>query len=666
MDTRCAIRPSAATWLIAIWAGLSVYPLWFVCSTTTQTTPEEPSATLQLQGGRLVRLPDSSDGANWLAEVDQKSMLDDLTAQPAEVRDCIFDVSLQISQFDQEDANRLAALPNLRHVAIVGGRITAASLLALKDLPKLQSVDLIRVSQPYADSPLVEQLTSPTRPTFRIEQSAFEPIASSRASEASDVKSLYPSGSAASTARETKTREQPQIAAETTWIQLEQVVDCLESAALSLERTSSIRGGYLRTATIHGSETAWDQGSVVTIEHPGTPSVGRVLLDAYRVSGREEFLRLTRDVADALRATQLRTGGWKKGAEMDPIRAIGHAYRSHTYPSTRSATVLDDNTTQRALAFLIELDRELKFADPDIHEAVLFCLESIVISQFPNGAWPQWVKRREYDPRNLPIRSAAFPEKWSTRRTTAGYGYYRYFYTTNDALMADTIRVLLCAYEAYNDTRYRQAAIRGGEFLLLAQLPEPQPAWAQQYNSDMHPAWGRTFEPPGISARESQSTISALIELHHETGDPRFLRPVQAAISYLRRSKLPDGRLARFYEMETNRPLYVNRRYQLTYSDADLLSHYRYKTGNYLHKLEQHLQNVHSGREAGNEEPATVDPRQVHRILQSQETDGGWVEQSIIDGQTRLVVQLSTFLKNFELLTEYVAQQNALAQQVAP
>ena len=49
------------------------------------------------------------------------------------------------------------------------------------------------------------------------------------------------------------------------------------------------------------------------------------------------------------------------------------------------------------------------------------------------------------------------------------------------------------------------AAKRGGDFLLLAQMPEPQPAWCQQYHPDMHPVWARKFEPPAIACSESES-----------------------------------------------------------------------------------------------------------------------------------------------------------------
>ena len=97
-------------------------------------------------------------------------------------------------------------------------------------------------------------------------------------------------------------------------------------------------------------------------------------------------------------------------------------------------------------------------------------------------------------------------------------GDYWHFYTLNDNTMADTLEMLWLAGDVYQDDRYRQAAIKGGEFFLAAQLPEPQPAWAQQYDFDMHPAWARKFEPPAISGGESQGVISSLMRLYIETG----------------------------------------------------------------------------------------------------------------------------------------------------
>ena len=100
---------------------------------------------------------------------------------------------------------------------------------------------------------------------------------------------------------------------------------------------------------------------------------------------------------------------------------------------------------------------------------------------------------------------------------------------------------------------------QGGDFLLLAQMPDPQPAWAQQYNADMQPVWSRQFEPTAISGRESQAAMWALLKLATATGDKKYLAPVAKAITYLRTVLLPGNKLARFYELNTNKPLYFER-----------------------------------------------------------------------------------------------------------
>ena len=167
------------------------------------------------------------------------------------------------------------------------------------------------------------------------------------------------------------------------------------------------------------------------------------------------------------------------------------------------------------------------------------------------------------------------------------------------------IDAMLEAARIYKEPRYLAAAEKGGAFILLAQMPEPQPGWAQQYDREMHPAWARLFEPASITGGESQSVMRALLLLYRETGNRKYLEPLTRALEYYRRSVLPDVDnpsevrrracrtgtpcMARFYELKTNRPLYITKGtrvtaldqgttnvdgYELSYSDESVITHY--------------------------------------------------------------------------------------------
>ena len=58
----------------------------------------------------------------------------------------------------------------------------------------------------------------------------------------------------------------------------------------------------------------------------------------------------------------------------------------------------------------------------------------------------------------------------------------------------------------------REAAIKTGDFFRRAQMPDPQPGWAQQYNAVMQPVWARKFEPPSITGGESLSVMRTLLD----------------------------------------------------------------------------------------------------------------------------------------------------------
>jgi hypothetical protein len=113
------------------------------------------------------------------------------------------------------------------------------------------------------------------------------------------------------------------------------------------------------------------------------------------------------------------------------------------------------------------------------------------------------------------------------------------------------------------------------------------------------------------------------------TGDQKYLKPIPAALAWLRRSLLPDGRLARFYELRTNRPLYfIRESYELTYDDTQLPTHYSFCANIRSEQLQKRLQQLQSGPLA----PAPArnpDLRSLRRdaaeILQEMDSSGRWV-----------------------------------------
>jgi hypothetical protein len=404
-------------------------------------------------------------------------------------------------------------------------------------------------------------------------------------------------------------------------------------------------------------ETVW-------VQPPGTPAVGLAYLDAYERTRQPELLEAARAAGECLIQGQLRSGGWQDRIEFAPAARAKMAYRVDPVRRRgRNSTSFDDDKTQSAMRFMMRLDKALDFKDEPVHEAIQFALDAVLKAQFPNGGWAQVFDSFPGD--DAPVKPASYPDEWL--REYPGGDYWRH-YTLNDNAIADTIDMLLLAARIYDSPRYRDAAVKAGGFLLLAQLPAPQPAWAQQYDLDMHPVWARKFEPPAVSGSESQGVIQALLDLYVETADQRFLKPIAPAIDYLQGSKLPDGQLARFYELRTNKPLYLTRSYQLTYDDGDLPTHYGFKVSSKLDALaRQHATlKALSSKELANRRQKRFaisagrpGDQEIQAIIDSLDERGAWVEDGRLryhgsGDDTRRVIESTTFIRNLNLLSRYL------------
>ena len=198
-----------------------------------------------------------------------------------------------------------------------------------------------------------------------------------------------------------------------------------------------------------------------------------------------------------------------------------------------------------------------------VRAAVEYGLDKLIESQYPIGAWPQRWDGIYYDETKYPIKKASIPTNYP--REQPSDSYYEH-YTFNDNAHRDLVMVLIQGWKQTKKEKYLEAAKKGADFLLYSQLPEPQPVWAQQYNSEMEPVWARAFEPPSVTAGETIGVIRMLVDMYLELGDEKYLEPIPRAIKWFERSEIRQNTWARMYELNTNRPIYGDRDKRIHYT----------------------------------------------------------------------------------------------------
>lgn len=438
----------------------------------------------------------------------------------------------------------------------------------------------------------------------------------------------------------------------------------MKKAATFFSQKVATNGGYHYTYSddlSYGRSEHGEGPTQIELQRDATPAAGLAYLEAYWATNDRFYLDAAKAAALAAVSGQLCTGGFDYLVEFDPAKRARYPYRNDNNCAVKSdlPTTLDDNVTQGVLRLLMRVDRELKFQDPKIHDAILFSLEKLRAAQYANGAWPQRFTAPAPATGHQP-KKASYPREWS--RQWPGE-IYKLHYTLNDNTLADMIDMFLEAGRIYNQPNYTNAARKAGDFLLLAQMPEPQPAWAQQYDENMHPAWARVFEPPSISGGESQGICRILLVLYRETGDKKYLDAVGPALKWLESSVLPGTtRLARFNELKTNRGLYITKGtqiqakglgskridgYELSYSPEKGITHYALQVSaeglskirrDYDQALTKRIprpDRIHNLSPWADESPQS--PGDTAKILASLNERGAWTQQGTIGKADKIV-----------------------------
>lgn len=450
--------------------------------------------------------------------------------------------------------------------------------------------------------------------------------------------------------------------------------------ATAFMRSISTEGGYLwryspDLKTRAGENTATE--TQIWIQPPGTPSMGMAFLRAYEVTGDTRYLEAARAAGEALVTGQLESGGWDYLIDFDPKQSTRWYRRSDVgrispaeAAKRRNISTYDDDNTQSALRFLIALGDVTKDStdprDVRVRDARDYGLAKLLAAQRPNGGWPQRWDGVPIDPAKYPVRPARFPADYPREYPKENYmGYY----TLNDNTHRDCVMTFFEAAKRLGRPEYRAAALRGADFLLLAQLPEPQPAWAQQYNPGLEPAWARAFEPPSVCSGESVGVMRLLIDVYLETGDKKYLEPLPRAIAWFRRSEIEPGIWARMYELRTNTPVYGDRDGKIKYRVEDLSPErqtgYSWKSNYGVTSVIEYYERLMTvGRDAilqrrtAGEVPgrrvrpgrSTSMEERVRTVINELDAQGRW----ITNFRGTEGIRTDTFIANVRLLSDYL------------
>ncbi len=411
--------------------------------------------------------------------------------------------------------------------------------------------------------------------------------------------------------------------------------------------TINTQGGYVYHVTPDLS-LRWGEGPkdehTIEVQPPGTPAVGQSFLRTYQVTGDEQALKAAKEAAYALIRGQNKYGGWDHTIDFEHL--------------SDEKVSFDDNQSQSAVSFLMAMDQQIE--DSLISAATQGALKMMMTAQLDNGAWPHM-----------------YPEQ----------GNYHDYATFNDGGINDCIRVMLEAYQYYdNDEAIEKSLRRAARFMMISQLPPPQPGWAQQYNEFLQPAWARTFEPPSVCPSVTIKNINTLIDLYLVLGEETLLEPIPDAIRWLREIRMENGKWARFVELGTNKALYYDRprirvdnledlhperltgyAYESDLESALEASSLRYEKamelGNKkLWKEEHHL--LTKGQVAKRLDLLAMD---VKKIVEAQESSGAWITKNDRfkkrmpagerwNGQYLVMDRISSevFNENVAILCEYI------------
>ncbi|HIJ72903.1 MAG TPA: hypothetical protein HPP83_02270 [Candidatus Hydrogenedentes bacterium] len=232
-------------------------------------------------------------------------------------------------------------------------------------------------------------------------------------------------------------------------------------------------------------------------------SLGKDFLWGYRIWRDERYLRAAVRLADFFVKAQHPQGGWAGFYSLQPDGSFttaepGGLVRFEEYVQSNCVRHL-------AAVYYLTGDEKYKRAAMKGGEVILY-------AQDPSGWWPfAAVSGAGGDPREGYMKGP----------------------TLNDWALNACVGDCLVLYHMTGDRRYLDAICKAGEWLISAQLEDPTPGWADQYDLQGNPAWARPMEPPAVGLYFGTDGAEVLLMLYDVTGNERYLQPLRKHLAWL-------------------------------------------------------------------------------------------------------------------------------------
>ncbi|MCU4162526.1 pectate lyase [Carboxylicivirga caseinilyticus] len=267
-------------------------------------------------------------------------------------------------------------------------------------------------------------------------------------------------------------------------------------------------------------------------------------------------------IADNILLYQSDEGAWPKNTDItvtpESDELLDDAHHG------KNSNTIDNNATTvpiHFLALMINASEDVKY-----ETAFYKGLDYLFESQYENGGWPQFYPLRE--------------------------GYYTAI-TYNDNAMMNVMQLLSKVAKGKNEfifvkPEYREhaknAIEKGIQCILKTQVKVngKLTVWCAQHDEEsFEPVWARNFEPPSLSGSESVDIVRFLMKIDNPSDE--VITAIKSAVEWFKEVQInnleysnfkdSDGKKdrkaepkndaeplwARFYEIETNKAIFVGR-----------------------------------------------------------------------------------------------------------